>query len=342
MPKEEKFCMNCGAKIPADAEICPVCGTKQPPLDARLDVKGKKWFRGQIGEGIISSQGFFKSFFKNNIPTLNSYSDIYNLAFEYVSNNKNEKSLRKILNQAVMLNIPITKEDVFSLHFISAQLLRFRQFKDAKVICNRILETEPGDYQAIALLLNIAIDEKDRIEIISNCNRLLECDYLNHVKELQPTLNSSIPEIRDSIKRMADTFHSAGIIFTEMNEFKKAMRAYEIAFEIDPAFIEAHHNIGIMLYKLKRYSEAIKYFEKDIELVEIKANNYPNHPKYTKLKNELLLRIYFNIGKSYFRLNQLTECKRYLGKSVVLDEKNKNVDEAINELLLTIKHDPEL
>ena len=30
MPKEEKFCMNCGAKIPADAEICPVCGVKQP------------------------------------------------------------------------------------------------------------------------------------------------------------------------------------------------------------------------------------------------------------------------------------------------------------------------
>ena len=36
MPKEEKFCMNCGAKIPADAEICPVCGTKQSSLDVRL------------------------------------------------------------------------------------------------------------------------------------------------------------------------------------------------------------------------------------------------------------------------------------------------------------------
>jgi ribosomal protein L40E len=36
MPKEEKFCMNCGAKIPADAEICPVCETRQPSSDARL------------------------------------------------------------------------------------------------------------------------------------------------------------------------------------------------------------------------------------------------------------------------------------------------------------------
>ncbi|MEA2067468.1 MAG: hypothetical protein U9O65_10350 [Thermotogota bacterium] len=34
---EEKFCMRCGAKIPAEAEICPVCKAKQPSLDARLE-----------------------------------------------------------------------------------------------------------------------------------------------------------------------------------------------------------------------------------------------------------------------------------------------------------------
>ena len=59
-------------------------------------------------------EGFLKLFFKNNIPSLNSYSDIYNLAFEYVSNNKNKRHLSKILKQAITLNIPITEEDISS------------------------------------------------------------------------------------------------------------------------------------------------------------------------------------------------------------------------------------
>ena len=42
MPKEEKFCVNCGAKIPADAEICPVCGARQASSDTRpkINIRG--------------------------------------------------------------------------------------------------------------------------------------------------------------------------------------------------------------------------------------------------------------------------------------------------------------
>jgi len=291
-------------------------------------------------------QGILGSLFKKNILKLNSYSDIFNLAFEYryVSNNKSKRHLRKILKQAVTLNKPISKEDISYLHFISAQFLGFRQFKDAKILYNRILEVEPSDYQAIALLLNIALHENDRMQIIYYCNQLLKSDYRNYIKKSQPASGSSIPEIRDSIKRMADTFHNAGIIFTEMNEFEKAKTGYEIAFEIDPTLFEAHHNIGIILYKLKRYTEAINFFHKDIELIEIKTKNHQNHPGLKKVENEFLSRIYFNIGKSYFRMNQLTEAKKYLGKSVALDEENKNqsIDKGIYELLSTLKHDPEL
>ena len=28
---EEKFCINCGAKIPSLAQYCPMCGEKQEP-----------------------------------------------------------------------------------------------------------------------------------------------------------------------------------------------------------------------------------------------------------------------------------------------------------------------
>jgi tetratricopeptide (TPR) repeat protein len=293
----------------------------------------------------MPSEGFFKMFFSKNIPKLNSYSDIYNLAFEYVSHNKDKRHIRKILEQALTLNISINEEDIFHLHFIASKLVGFRKFKGVKIICHKIVEVEPHDYQAISFLLNIAIYEKDRVKIISYCNALLESDYPNYIKNyLQDTLMSSIPEIRNSIKRLADRFHdTAGIILREKNDYKKAMRGYEIAFEIDPSSLESHHNIGIMLYKLKRYSEAIKYFEKDVELIEsTSSKDYQNPTALKKMKDVFLSRYYFNIGKSYFRLGQLIKCQIYLEKSVVLDGKNKNIDEAINEFLSIFEDTPEL
>ena len=50
---------------------------------------------------------FLKLFFKDKIPSLSSYSDIYDLALYYFFYNKNRKHLIKILEQAVTLNIPI-------------------------------------------------------------------------------------------------------------------------------------------------------------------------------------------------------------------------------------------
>ena len=64
--------------------------------------------------------GFLKSFFNGKIPTLGSYSDIYNLAFEYVANNRNKRHLIKILEQSLTLNVSIKKKIFFT--YISSHL----------------------------------------------------------------------------------------------------------------------------------------------------------------------------------------------------------------------------
>ena len=112
-----------------------------------------------------------------------------------------------------------------------------------------------------------------------------------------------MPEIRNSIEHLSDRFHdAAGIILRETNDYKKAMRGYEIAFEIDPSSFASHHNIGIMLYKLKHYSEAIKSFEKDIELIESKSSkDYPNPTALKKMKDEFLSRIYLSLPDTFTR-----------------------------------------
>ena len=151
---------------------------------------------------------------------------------------------------------------------------------------------------------------------------------------------SSIPEIRNSIKHLAYRFYdSSGIIIKETNDHKKAMRGYEIAFEIDPSSLESHHNIGILLYNSKQYLEAIKYFEKDIELIETESSE--DYANATALKkDEFLSRVYFNIGKSYYRLNKLEECKLYLEKSSVIQGVDK--DKATNEFLSMFADNPDL
>lgn len=288
--------------------------------------------------------GLFKSLFRTSVPELHSYSDIYDLAFEYVSTNRSKQDLRKILKQATILNNPITKEDVFKVCSVACWLGGLREFDDVRMICSRILTIDPNNYQAIALLLNIALSEKSDEQIISFCSQLLESDYQQHVRELQLTLDSNIPEIRDSIKHVADMFHNAGGIFMGIKNFEKAKRCYEIAFEIDPTFFEAHNNIGITLYKLQRYRDAIISFKKDVEILERKHKAYPYHPELEKVKNRFLSRIHFNTAKSFFRINQMLEADEYLRKSISLAEeyKNQDIEEIIDDLKSELENDVEL
>ena len=64
--KETKFCMNCGGRIDAKAEICPQCGVRQPGSRRNPDrvVAGifgillggfgiHKFYLGKVGQGIL-------------------------------------------------------------------------------------------------------------------------------------------------------------------------------------------------------------------------------------------------------------------------------------------------
>ena len=70
MPEEEKFCVNCGAKIPADAKICPVCGTKQASSDTRLE-EDTKQFERKMNKNKMYLYGFDIFFSKLKIFNMN-------------------------------------------------------------------------------------------------------------------------------------------------------------------------------------------------------------------------------------------------------------------------------
>ena len=283
--------------------------------------------------------GFLKSLLGQKVPTLNSYSDIYDLAFDYITNNKNKKDLITILKQAISLNKSIKSDDIFKLNSVASWLENFKEFDDVKVICSRILKIDPKNYLSISLLLSAALNLKDdQKQIISICNQLLDSDYEAHIEVLQLTLQSNIPVIKNSIKNVADTFSTVGYIFANSKVIDKSKIAYEIAYKIDPTYFEAHHNIGISLYYLKRYNEAMNSFMRDIEILESTSMNPVE-------KNQYLSRIFFNMGKALFRMNQILEARTYLEKSAKLEahyEKPSDINKSVEELIAIIKNDPEL
>lgn len=53
MPKETKFCSNCGAEIDAKAKICPKCGVEQAPPAKEVVKHTAAWYIVPLLFGII-------------------------------------------------------------------------------------------------------------------------------------------------------------------------------------------------------------------------------------------------------------------------------------------------
>lgn len=288
--------------------------------------------------------GIFRSLFGSDIPVLNSYSDVYELAFDYISKNKNKTDLVKVLKQAIDIKNPLGSDDISKVNSIAIWLTGNKEINSAKILFNRILDYDPKNYQSLSMMRIIAIAENDQRQINLFSNKLLDADFKQYIEELKPTLESNIPNIRNSIKNQADIYNNIGEMFINKKDYEKAKKSFEIAFEIDPTFFEAHHNIGITQYYLKRYNEAISSFEKDINILTAKSQSLLHHEQVMKIHNEYLSRIYFNIGKSYYRINNLKEANNSLKKSLMLNNEydSKNIDVDIDEIIAIFRHDPML
>ena len=59
-------------------------------------------------------------------------------------------------------------------------------------------------------------------------------------------------------------WNNEGIAFFENGQYKEAIKCYDKALEIDPNFIQALNNKGNVLRILKRYTEALDVFNKAI------------------------------------------------------------------------------
>jgi tetratricopeptide (TPR) repeat protein len=71
-----------------------------------------------------------------------------------------------------------------------------------------------------------------------------------------------------------EAYNNLGIIYQEINDFDRALGVFQRSIEINPQYEKGHNNLGILLYHNGRYEQAIEAFQKALA---INPNNIESH-----------------------------------------------------------------
>jgi len=92
-----------------------------------------------------------------------------------------------------------------------------------------------------------------------------------------------------------------GIAYHQMGELKLALKSYERAVKVEPAYADAMNNIGTVWYQRKKYGKAVKAYRKGIAL----------HPEMAVLHS--------NLGYAYFAQNKMEEAIASFRQALAID-----------------------
>lgn len=106
-----------------------------------------------------------------------------------------------------------------------------------------VLEVEPNHIGA----LNNLADEYERNGDIEKAHELF-----HYITQIQP--DKALP------------LFNLGNLFLRQNQHFEAVKCYEEAIKKDETFVDAYHNIAWVLYKVKAFSESLKYIESGLSI----------------------------------------------------------------------------
>ncbi|MBT4760129.1 MAG: tetratricopeptide repeat protein [Bdellovibrionaceae bacterium] len=141
----------------------------------------------------------------------------------------------------------------------------------------------------------------------------------NDFSSAEPLLNQLI--LKGSKK--PDVFHMLGTIFYDQGKFKKAVRSFKRALQLDPTFTDASIGLSIILNDLGKYDEGQKVFEEaqvHMKLKNKKEDSYIN--ERIALKHEELAELYFR----YERYNEALE--QYLKAYKIFNQRTQPLHSA--------------
>ncbi len=124
-----------------------------------------------------------------------------------------------------------------------------------------------------------------------------------------------------------EAYNNLGIIYQDLGYFDKALEAYQTSIKINPRYEKAYNNIGIVLFLNGRYEESKEAFQKALD---INPNNIES---------------YINLGILYKKQGQLEKAIEYYQKALTINplhgETHYNIGllyEQLENLKMAISH----
>lgn len=96
------------------------------------------------------------------------------------------------------------------------------------------------------------------------------------------------------------THNNLGWVYQKNGDYKKALKEFKKAIDINPYYIEGHNNTGLTYMQMGDYKNAALYFEKTIQL----------NPRYVSA--------YASLGTILIKVKQYDQAEKYLLKSIKL------------------------
>jgi tetratricopeptide (TPR) repeat protein len=171
-------------------------------------------------------------------------------------------------------------------------------------------------------------------------------DYFNENKfsVAEPILNQLVLK---NVRR-PEVFHMLGTIYYDQGKFKKAIRSFERALEIDPSFTDSSVGLSIILNDLGRYDEGQRVFEEGRRRLNQRSQNSDSN------LNERFATKHEELGDLYLRHQRFEEAMEQFHRALSLSQRQSDLrlqladcyfamddtNKAIRELRELLKSEP--
>jgi tetratricopeptide (TPR) repeat protein len=137
----------------------------------------------------------------------------------------------------------------------------------------------------------------------------------NEYAEAEPVLNELV--LKNA--RRPEVFHMLGTIYYDQGKFKKAIRAFKRALEIDPSFTDSGVGLSIILNDLGHYTEGQKVFEEARAMLDKRSQGHND------VLNERLASKHEELGDLYFQHRRYEDALREFQNALPLTKRSADI-----------------
>jgi tetratricopeptide (TPR) repeat protein len=159
-----------------------------------------------------------------------------------------------------------------------------KEFDKALAICEEIIQRFPGQIDALVLKSELLKQQNKNNEALSILEQAYsyapgDVDLVHQLAfEYTEAKNPKVLSLADSLikvdveKRHAEPYYFKGLYYLNSNNYKEAIRQFDLAIQHNFNYINAYINKGICFYEQKKYPDALKTFQ-------LAATVFPSEPE---------------------------------------------------------------